>query len=119
MSGDDEHGSWRKHGVRAPVLVVHVSIEHVGDDLLCQVRMEPHLDPFRRDRFGEPIERRERTLLGGRHEKMRRRIGEVLVTRTNHDLSKLGLPRHRITGRPPTDVFEYLTTPCARSPGSV
>src|SRR2546427_10496612 len=40
MGWDDEHGSRIHHGVIAgPVLMVHVAVEDVGDDLLRQVRM--------------------------------------------------------------------------------
>ncbi len=113
---DDEHGSRGKHGVRAAaVLVMHIPIEDIGDDLLRQMGMEPNLNSSSRDRFGETIERGERTLLGGRHEEVRCRIREVLVARPNHDQSMLGLPGHRVTERGPTDVLWYLTPPCGRS----
>src|SRR5207245_9370406 len=101
------------------VPVVHIPLAQIREALLRPVGREPLLNASGRDRFGETIERGERTLFGGRDEEVRCRIREVLVDRPNHDQSMWGLPSHRLTERGPKDVFWYLTPPCGLSPYSI
>src|SRR2546422_3271978 len=91
--------------------MMDVAVEHVGDDLLCPMRMQSKLRSPRRESFGETLEWKERTLLNGRHEQVRCRFVEVLVARPDDHLAVWAFSRHRrYPFRPRARAAGYLSS---------